>query len=627
MEWEDRRDRGDPVAPEVLCPDDTLLRTALTERIRLIEEFRRRFLASEDAPRPARVEPLPERIGKYEIRGRLGEGGMGIVFLGHDAALDRPVAVKIIRPEKFAFAPAQLKDRFAREGQALAQLAHPNVVAVYESGWHNGSPYLAMEYVPGGTLCEARDRLTRAGPLSVAALVEKVARAVAFAHSHEKRVFHRDLKPANILLTTTGEPKVADFGLAKLLDPEARGAGAPVTIGPTGQTTVGVGTPAYMAPEQSDPARGPIAATTDVWALGVILHELLTGVRPVPGVPPDPEAVAKVVPGRVGRNLAAIVERCLRSAPGERYQSAGALADALGAVRAPSRRRALAIGAALLLGLCGAGVYLFGSKPKNEEIAPRVDPELEGFTNPDFVSKALEKLESGQPVTLIDDDTAGSWRLTLGPASGRVTSDRKLGFRVHSREVCFLELLPRLPPGKWIIEGRLQHEHAFRVDGGGGASPVGVACAISRNLDPTGWRALALAGAVTYADPQATFPAVTASVRLVNAAEPNHDHNPEAYHLLTVAPLPPPQGGLRGIPFEIAVHVSGAGVIGRVDQKTFPSHSIDSIEVGRRQVQHQVQLKWKNPTGLPAHVNMYGGVGLYVIRGILRVERFVVRPE
>ena len=443
LEWEDRRAGGAPVTPEALCPDDTGLRTVLAERVRLLEDFHRRFLASEAECWGPGPEPVPERIGKYAIRKRLGGGGMGVVFLGHDADLDRLVAVKIIRPEKFAFAATKLKDRFLREGQVLARLEHPNVVMVYESGWHGESPYLAMEYVPGGSLSEARDRLARGGPLAV---VEKVARAVGSAHGHEVPVFHRDLKPANILLTTAGEPKVADFGLAKWLDGEPLGAEGAGAIAPTGRTTAGVGTPAYMAPEQADPTLGPITAATDVWALGVILYELLTGEHPTPGVRPDPAGVAKAVPGRLGRHLSGIVGRCLRPRPVERYPSADEVAEVLRRAQGLSRRtmirRAVCAGGALLA--AGVPVGMIARDPYQQ-----------------FRLKTrgrVRAVREGQTIDLVEPGgTVPNYYVRAGAATTRVGMTAE-GLVVQSSSLGVVELLPELPEAGCRIELELRHD-------------------------------------------------------------------------------------------------------------------------------------------------------------------------
>ncbi|HUR53690.1 MAG TPA: serine/threonine-protein kinase, partial [Gemmataceae bacterium] len=322
-------------------------------KIRALEFFARVWTPPADADAPV-------RIGRHLIEGVIDAGGMGVVYRGYDPVLKREAAVKVIKRERLATAPAQALARFAREVEVLAKLSHPNVVPVYEADTHDGSPFMAMEYLPGGTLADARDALAARGPAAVAAVVEKVARAVQF--SHDRGIFHRDLKPENVLLTDKGEPKVADFGLAKLLTAEVPAGDEADTrcdeAEARGRTTVGgrqPGTRAYMAPELRNPDLGP-APAGDVWALGVILHELLTGRPPTPDKSPVPAEVAKKVPGRTGRRLQKVVARCLRPNPLTRYATAGEVADALAAESTRPRRRVAvwALAVVALVGLAAA---------------------------------------------------------------------------------------------------------------------------------------------------------------------------------------------------------------------------------------------------------------------------------
>ena len=205
-------------------------------------------------------------IGRYHVIEQLGQGGMATVYRAYDTRLEREVALKFIRREEIG--PAyldQLFKRFEREAKSLAQLSHPNIVKVYDYGDFEGVPYLVMEYLPGGTL---KQRLGHPRPAAEAArLLAPIARALAFAH-HEN-IIHRDVKPANILITRSGEPMLTDFGIAKILSGEGG-----VTLTGTG---VGLGTPDYMAPEQWT---NQVVPQTDIYALGIVFYEMVTGRRP-----------------------------------------------------------------------------------------------------------------------------------------------------------------------------------------------------------------------------------------------------------------------------------------------------------------------------------------------------------
>jgi serine/threonine protein kinase len=282
----------------------------------------------------------------YEIEGILGRGGMGVVYKARQVSLNRPVALKMVLAGPHA-GPGDL-DRFRNEAEAVAQFQHPNIVQIYEVGEHDGRPFLSLEYVDGGSLAEslANGQWPVGNPEAnrkAAELVETLARAIHAAH--RRNIVHRDLKPGNILLARSDpihgvegvkrpdesghyQPKITDFGLAKRLD------------GPRGQTRSGsvLGTPCYMAPEQAGGKLKTIGPATDVYALGTILYELLTG-RPPFQAESDLDTLMKVAaeepspPSRLRpglpRDLEAICLKCLRKDPAERFGSALALADEL----------------------------------------------------------------------------------------------------------------------------------------------------------------------------------------------------------------------------------------------------------------------------------------------------------
>lgn len=205
-------------------------------------------------------------LGRYYLVERLGEGGMAAVYKAYDTRLERDVAVKVIRSG--AFPPEYLDQvlrRFEREAKALAKLSHPNIVKVHDYGEHEGSPYLVMEYLPGGTLKKIIGR-----PLpwqNAVSLLLPIARGVAYAH--HRGILHRDIKPANILITEDGEPMLSDFGIAKLFEGEQT-----TTLTGSG---VAIGTPEYMAPEQWTGSTSP---QSDLYALGIVLYEMVTGRKP-----------------------------------------------------------------------------------------------------------------------------------------------------------------------------------------------------------------------------------------------------------------------------------------------------------------------------------------------------------
>jgi tetratricopeptide (TPR) repeat protein len=276
-------------------------------------------------PQGRSAEATLGSLPDLEIRGILGRGGMGIVYSAWQLSLNRPVAVKSMlhldqaRPEDLL--------RFRMEAEASARLQHPHIVQIYSVGQHQGSPYFLMEFVPGNSLAQ---QLATAlpKPEEAAQLAEKLARAMHYAH--EKGIIHRDLKPGNVLMTPEGTPKIADFGLAKF------------TAADAGFTTTGavVGTVNYMAPEQAwgKSQVREVGPAADIYALGAILYEMLTGRPPFRGESAM-ETLAKLeneeptpprrLQHRVPRELETICLKCLEKSPWRRYASAAALAEDL----------------------------------------------------------------------------------------------------------------------------------------------------------------------------------------------------------------------------------------------------------------------------------------------------------
>jgi serine/threonine-protein kinase len=268
-------------------------------------------------------EVQPEAEATYEILEQIGSGGMGVVYKARQAALNRLVALKMMRA--IDASNPELLQRFRAEAQFVASLRHPHIVQVYDCGEHEGLPYLTMELVEGGTLA---DRLGGATwpPRVAAELLATLAEAVQFAH--DRHVIHRDLKPANVLIAADGRPpqvKITDFGLAKLLVEEPSQHTRSQTL---------MGTPSYMAPEQARGRTREIGPAADVYSLGAILYELLTGRPPFLGenaadtlrmvLNDDATSVHQVAP-HAPRDLATICDKCLEREPHRRYRSAGDL--------------------------------------------------------------------------------------------------------------------------------------------------------------------------------------------------------------------------------------------------------------------------------------------------------------
>jgi WD40 repeat protein len=278
-----------------------------------------------EEPTPSGFDGISNQpsIPGYEVLAELGRGGMGVVYKARQLQLDRLVALKMILNGEHAGREALA--RFRGEVEAIARLEHPNLVYVYEVGEQEGMPFFSMEFVAGGTLA-ARIAGRAQPPREAARMVETLARAMNAVHL--RGVVHRDLKPGNLLLAADGTPKITDFGLAKRLD----AAGSPTLSGSI------LGTPSYMAPEQALGDSKRIGPSTDVYALGAILYEMLTGRPPFTGEtawdivamviaeePIAPRRLQKKIP----RDLEIICLKCLHKDAARRYPSADALADDL----------------------------------------------------------------------------------------------------------------------------------------------------------------------------------------------------------------------------------------------------------------------------------------------------------
>src|SRR5512141_419556 len=263
----------------------------------------------------------PEKIGRYEIKSELGRGGMATVYRGYDPRFEREVAVKVLPPELF-HADSQFRLRFEREAKIIAQLEHPSIVPVYDVGEEDNQPYFVMRYMGGGSLT---DRI-RAKTFTVdeaTKIIEQIAPGLDEAHS--KGIIHRDFKPSNILFDNKGAPYISDFGIAKMTQSAGTVTGSAI-----------IGTPAYMAPEQAQGTE--VDGRADIYALGIILFEILTGKQPYEADTPmavaikhitDPVPHIRQTNPQLPESMDAIIQKAMAKDKTQRFSTAVEMTNAL----------------------------------------------------------------------------------------------------------------------------------------------------------------------------------------------------------------------------------------------------------------------------------------------------------
>jgi serine/threonine-protein kinase len=482
--WEELYDRGEAITVEELCSADPDLLDEVRRQVAALIDMKRllRAHATDEFHGADRSTPtvhhgptvsdpffgsLPCAFGRYQVLSRLGKGGMGLVYRAHDNVLACEVALKIARGQ--ADDDPETLERFRREARAAAGLRHEGICRVLDFGRIDGTYYLAMDYVRGRSLAEELRRRRSQGPVDQHWVADLVARvAAALHHAHAAGIIHRDVKPGNILLDEHGQPRVADFGLARRVqDPTLT------------QRGMALGTPSYMSPEQIESAN--LTATADVYSLGVVLYELLTGKLPFTGDshPQLFHAILNRIPSPpsahrpdVDRFLEAICLTCLEKDPGRRYPSAHALAEALdrwlrgesvpftpAPVRRPGRRR-LRTGllvAIPLLALATMVVFLLTGLGRTGD-----DPEPPGPDNataPDSLAQLQGKLKQHQPVTLVGDGGLPKWHRWCVDEAGLAQpdpGDKALAF--HTLGLSLLELVPDPQCGHYRLTAEVRHD-------------------------------------------------------------------------------------------------------------------------------------------------------------------------
>lgn len=636
--WEEKQELGQSLSAEELCAlrpewltESPGLLNELNETMRQLRLFQQKIQdpTAAAADGQEREDSLPQ-IENYRMERIAGRGGMGRVYLAKDVHLGLTVAIKVLEPRSPLLLDEDRKRqarRFVQEAQTLASLNHPHIVRVFAGKPGDERPYFAMEYLPRSLADPLEQaKLRAAGPTTIVKLMGKVAAAVHYAHA--KGVLHRDLKPANILLDDQGEPKVCDFGLAKLALGVEESAASVVTMTEAANETLDQtrgqltqadwqpGTPFYMAPEQHDPSRGPVDARTDVWALGVIMYELLAGTRPFAGET-RLKARSAILEGqavrlrqhnaRVSRALEKTIHRCLELDPARRYRDAQALAGALRAYWKP-RFWTLTLGLPMLAILL---TFLVRRELTPERAYERA------------ANAALAKLKRGERVTIIDQSSDRNFphMFRLQGGETQVNTLPEGGVSIYTTSIAVVEFLPSLER-KCKIIAEIRHDRSHHDTTGGygvyckgnqassfkGEAPffVGLYCKDFKKPRGEAWMGLFQFGVQPPGENSSPF-----FVHSCNSPNPSHCHYPrnetEPKWRTIVVQLDP-----AAVSYRLAA--------ADIEPFDFPAITGDFWATSladpfRRDV-----------TGLPAELPFAGGAGIFVANGKISIRQFTIVP-
>ncbi|MFO0847195.1 MAG: serine/threonine-protein kinase [Gemmataceae bacterium] len=585
-----------------------------------------------DAPDPP--VSVGRVVGRYQIIGRLGEGGMGAIYLARqDPPAARLVALKIIRPE---LTGPEAKARFRVEVAAAARLEHPNVVRLYEFGEADGWPYFAMELIAGGTLA-ARLQTGRPAPRLAAELIRDLARGVGAAHA--AGVVHRDLKPGNVLLARDGTPKVSDFGLARFQDL----LGTRYTL-----PNQALGTPPYMAPEQANGRPELIGPRTDVYALGAILYECLTGDPPFRGETAAETLrlvrEAKLVPPSrkrrdVPADLEAVCLNCLEKRAEDRYASTSELIEDLDRWLANERpqhtpgwgrRIARRVGRRRASALAGFVTVVMGGLAAGE-LASR-NP---GRRDPERVRQVIEReLAAGRAVTLIGEQGEPVWgRWLIGETDHRTFQPADGAFTVYTPAADgMLELVPAPQTESYKVTAEVRHEQ------GHGIGEVGLY--VARQEHPGGGAPVHFFTSLTFDDvspvreivvptpgsPRPSPPSRRPRLQTQVRSEPNVPPDLQWVMAGSAGPEFRPSGGTAWRAIELTVRQDGVDASWDGQQMRFTAE-----DIRRNVAEHLQRVKPRFPNDpfvqqLHPSFAPRGGLGLYLQRGTASFRRVRVEP-